>query len=312
MQSRKLYKSLYFQVIVAIICGVLLGHFMPDSGTAMKPLGDGFIKLVKMMITPIIFCTVVVGIAGMEDMKKVGRVGGKALLYFEVVTTLALIIGLVVVNVLKPGAGMNVDPATLDTGAIAKFTAKAGEQSVVDFVLHIIPNSVVGAFAEGEILQVLLFSVLFGFALSMMGQSGKPVVKLVEDISHALFAAIGTKYGAGDGSSTFNLPNIPDGHALLAANGSVVGGLASGEVKSHSHTASGTADAQGDHQHKIWYCGGSGPITGFGGPATGGSFNSWSDHAGIHSHAISLTINAAGTPSNLAAGIKLLVCIAYE
>ena len=191
MQSRKLYKSLYFQVIVAIICGVLLGHFMPDSGTAMKPLGDGFIKLVKMMITPIIFCTVVVGIAGMEDMKKVGRVGGKALLYFEVVTTLALIIGLVVVNVLKPGAGMNVDPATLDTGAIAKFTAKAGEQSVVDFVLHIIPNSVVGAFAEGEILQVLLFSVLFGFALSMMGQSGKPVVKLVEDISHALFAAIG-------------------------------------------------------------------------------------------------------------------------
>ena len=128
----------------------------------------------------------------------------------------------------------------------------------------------------------------------------------------ALFAAIGTKYGAGDGSSTFNLPNIRDGHALLAANGSVVGGLASGEVKSHSHTASGTADAQGDHQHKIWYCGGSGPITGFGGPATGGSFNSWSDHAGIHSHAISLTINAAGTPSNLAAGIKLLVCIAYE
>ncbi|MCG9058097.1 dicarboxylate/amino acid:cation symporter [Laribacter hongkongensis] len=191
MQSRKLYKSLYFQVIVAIICGVLLGHFMPDSGTAMKPLGDGFIKLVKMMITPIIFCTVVVGIAGMEDMKKVGRVGGKALLYFEVVTTLALIIGLVIVNVLKPGAGMNVDPATLDTGAIAKYTAKAGEQSVVDFVLHIIPNSVVGAFAEGEILQVLLFSVLFGFALSMMGQSGKPVVKLVEDISHALFAAIG-------------------------------------------------------------------------------------------------------------------------
>ena len=191
MQSRKLYKSLYFQVIVAIICGVLLGHFMPDSGTAMKPLGDGFIKLVKMMITPIIFCTVVVGLAGMEDMKKVGRVGGKALLYFEVVTTLALIIGLVVVNVLKPGAGMNVDPATLDTGAIAKYTAKAGEQSVVDFVLHIIPNSVVGAFAEGEILQVLLFSVLFGFALSMMGQSGKPVVKLVEDISHALFAAIG-------------------------------------------------------------------------------------------------------------------------
>ncbi|MGE8357984.1 MAG: dicarboxylate/amino acid:cation symporter, partial [Microvirgula sp.] len=189
--QRKIYKSLYFQVIVAIVLGVVLGHFLPETGASMKPLGDGFIKLVKMMITPIIFCTVVVGIAGMEDMKKVGRVGGKALLYFEVVTTLALVIGLFVVNTLKPGAGMHVDPATLDTKSIAKYTAAAEHQSAVDFVLHIIPNSVIGAFAEGEILQVLLFSVLFGFGLSLMGKGGKPVLEFIEKVSHVLFAIIG-------------------------------------------------------------------------------------------------------------------------
>ncbi len=150
MTSRKpFYRSLYFQVIVAILLGVLLGHFWPQTGASLKPLGDGFIKLVKMMIAPIIFCTVVTGIAGMEDMKKVGRVGGKALLYFEVVTTLALAIGLIVVNVVKPGAGMHVDPATLDASAVAKYTSKASEQSTVDFIMHMIPNSVVGAFAEG-------------------------------------------------------------------------------------------------------------------------------------------------------------------
>ncbi len=192
MTKKPFYRSLYFQVLLAIAVGVVIGHFWPHTGEALKPLGDGFIKLVKMMIAPIIFCTVVVGIAGMEDMKKVGRVGGKALLYFEVVTTLALIIGLVVVNVLKPGAGMNVDPATLDVGAIAKYTSKASEShSLTDFVMHIIPNSVVGAFAEGEILQVLLFSVLFGFGLSMMGARGKPVVLFLEQISHVLFAVIG-------------------------------------------------------------------------------------------------------------------------
>ncbi|AXK38435.1 dicarboxylate/amino acid:cation symporter [Crenobacter cavernae] len=191
MQKKPFYRSLYFQVIVAILLGVAVGHFWPDTGASLKPLGDGFIKLVKMMIAPIIFCTVVVGIAGMEDMKKVGRVGGKALLYFEAVTTLALIIGLVVVNVLKPGAGMNVDPATLDAGSIAKYTAKAGEQSVVDFVLHVIPNSVVGAFAEGEILQVLLFSVLFGFALAKIGTPAKPLVNLFEKVSQGLFVVIG-------------------------------------------------------------------------------------------------------------------------
>ena len=191
MSGKPFYKSLYFQVIVAIILGVMLGHFMPELGAKLKPLGDGFIKLVKMMIAPIIFCTIVVGIAGMEDMKKVGRVGGKALLYFEVVTTLALAIGLLVVNFVQPGAGMNVDPATLDTGAIAKYTEKAAGQSTVDFILHVIPQSAVGAFADGEILQVLLFSVLFGAGLSLMGEQGKPVLGFFEKVSHVLFAMIG-------------------------------------------------------------------------------------------------------------------------
>src|SRR5471030_1812582 len=159
-KSRPLYKSLYFQVITAIIIGVLVGHFYPDTGAAMKPLGDGFIKLIKMIIAPIIFCTVVTGIAGMEDMKKVGRVGGKALLYFEAVSTLALIIGLIVVNTLKPGAGMNIDVAALDTKALASFTTAAHSENTVDFLLNVIPNTVVDAFAKGEILQVLLFSVL--------------------------------------------------------------------------------------------------------------------------------------------------------
>ncbi|SCK09655.1 dicarboxylate/amino acid:cation symporter [Vogesella sp. LIG4] len=191
MSAKKLHHGLYFQVLVAILLGVAVGHFMPEFGAKLKPLGDGFIKLVKMMIAPIIFCTIVVGIASMEDMKKVGRVGGKALLYFEVVTSLALAIGLVVVNVLKPGAGMNVNPATLDAGAIAKYTSTAAHQSTVDFIMHMIPDSVVGAFAEGEILQVLLFSVLFGAGLSLMGESGKPVLALFEKISHVLFKVIG-------------------------------------------------------------------------------------------------------------------------
>src|SRR3977135_2076493 len=155
---KPLYRHLYFQVISAIIFGVLLGHFYPSLGEQMKPLGDGFIKLIKMLIAPIIFCTVVHGIASMEDMKKVGRVGVKALIYFEGVTTLALIVGLVVVNVLQPGVGMNVDPATIDTKEIQIYTAKAGQQSTVDFLLHIIPNTVVRAFAEAEILQVLIFA----------------------------------------------------------------------------------------------------------------------------------------------------------
>jgi len=185
------YQSLYLQVITAIVIGVLLGHFWPSAGEAMKPLGDAFIKLIKMIIAPIIFCTVVLGIAGMEDMKKVGRTGGLALLYFEVVSTLALIVGLVMINLLQPGHGMNVDPATLDTKAIAAYTGPGKMQSTTEFLLNIIPNTVVDAFAKGEILQVLLFSVLFGFALHKFGGRGTLVFDLIEKTSHVLFAVVG-------------------------------------------------------------------------------------------------------------------------
>ncbi len=188
--KKPFYKILYVQVLFAIVLGVLLGVFYPELGTAMKPLGDGFIKLIKMIIAPVIFCTVVAGIAGMQDMKKIGRVGGKALLYFEVVSTFALAIGLVVANLLKPGAGFNVDVAHLDTKSIAQYTAKAGEQSTVDFIMHIIPNTFVDAFAKGEILQVLLIAILFGFSLSLMGERGRPVTKLIEDFSHVIFGIV--------------------------------------------------------------------------------------------------------------------------
>jgi len=157
----------------------------------MKPLGDGFVKMIKMLIAPIIFCTVVHGIASMEDMKKVGRVGLKALIYFEVLTTLALIVGLIVVNLLQPGAGMNVDPRALDTRSIQIYTTKAGQQSTVEFLMHIIPNTVVGAFAEGEILQVLFFAILFAFGMFMLGERGRPVINLIGTISHGLFNVVG-------------------------------------------------------------------------------------------------------------------------
>ena len=185
------YRSLYLQVVAAIVIGVLVGHFMPQTGESLKPLGDGFIKLIKMMIAPIIFCTVVVGIAGMEDMKRVGKTGGYALLYFEVVSTLALIVGLVVVNLLQPGDGMHVDPKTLDTKGIAAYTAPGKLQTTVDFLLAIIPTTVVDAFAKGEILQVLLFALLFGFALHRFGGRGTLVFDLVEKLSHVLFAIVG-------------------------------------------------------------------------------------------------------------------------
>jgi len=189
--KKPLYKSLYLQVIVAIVLGVLLGYFFPETGAAMKPLGDGFIKLIKMIIAPIIFCTVVVGIAGMENMKTVGKTGGYALLYFEAVSTLALIVGLVMINVLKPGAGMNVDPSSLDTKSIAAYAAPGKMQSTTDFLLNVIPNTVVDAFAKGEILQVLLFSVLFGFALHAFGAKGKPVFEFIDKVSHVLFGIVG-------------------------------------------------------------------------------------------------------------------------
>ena len=188
--KKPFYKILYVQVLFAIVLGVLLGVFYPEVGTAMKPLGDGFIKLIKMIIAPVIFCTVVAGIAGMQDMKKIGRVGGKALLYFEVVSTFALAIGLVVANVAKPGAGFNVDPATLDSSSIAQYTTNAHAQTTTEFIMHIIPTTFVDAFATGNILQVLLVAILFGFALSMMGERGRPVTKLIDDVSHVIFGIV--------------------------------------------------------------------------------------------------------------------------
>ena len=191
MKKKRIYSHLYFQVLTAIALGVLIGHFYPDTATDMKPLGDSFIKLIKMIIAPIIFCTVVTGIAGMEDMKKVGRVGVKALLYFEIVSTLALAIGLLVVSVIRPGAGMNADVSKLDTRALETFTAKAQSHDTVEFLTNIIPNTVVDAFAKGDILQVLFFSILFGFALSLLGSRGKVVFNLIDEFAHVLFGVVG-------------------------------------------------------------------------------------------------------------------------
>ncbi|MET3131953.1 aerobic C4-dicarboxylate transport protein [Oxalobacteraceae bacterium GrIS 1.11] len=188
--KKPFYKVLYIQVLFAIACGVLLGIFYPGNAVDMKPLGDGFIKLIKMIIGPVIFCTVVSGIASMHDIKKIGRVGGKALLYFEVVSTFALAIGLIVANVLKPGAGFNANPATLDTSSIAVFT-KAKPQSATEFLMNIIPNTLADAFTKGDILQVLLVSILFGFALSLLGEKGRPVTKLIDEISLAIFGVVG-------------------------------------------------------------------------------------------------------------------------
>lgn len=188
--KKPFYKVLYVQVLFAIACGVLLGYFEPKLGVDLKPLGDGFIKLVKMIIAPVIFCTVVHGIAGMQDMKKVGRVGGKALLYFELVSTLALVIGLLVANIARPGAGFNADLSTLDTKAVDSFAAKAHAQSTVEFILNIIPTTFIDAFAKGDILQVLLIAILFGFSLAAMGEKGKPVFDFVEQVSHVLFGIV--------------------------------------------------------------------------------------------------------------------------
>ncbi|MBU1360761.1 MAG: dicarboxylate/amino acid:cation symporter [Gammaproteobacteria bacterium] len=189
--KKPFYKSLYLQVITAIIIGVILGHFWPETGAAMKPLGDGFIKLIKMMIAPIIFCTVVVGIAGMEDMKKVGKTGGLALLYFEVVSSVALLVGLFIINIVRPGSGMNIDAATLDTKSIAAYTGPGKMVGTTDFLLNVIPNTIVDAFAKGEILQVLLFAVLFGFALHKFGGRGTLVFDFIEKFSHVLFVIVG-------------------------------------------------------------------------------------------------------------------------
>ncbi len=177
-RKRPFYMGLSFQVLVGVGLAIILGYISPARAVAMKPLGDAFIRLITMIITLVIFCTLVTGIAGMDNMKKVGRVGGKALLYFEVVSTLALLIGLVVGNVVHPGSGFNIDPATLDARAVAEYAGQAKAQSITEFLVHIIPNTIVDAFTRGDILQVLFVSLLFGFALSLAGPRCKPLVDL--------------------------------------------------------------------------------------------------------------------------------------
>ncbi|MBS0662746.1 MAG: dicarboxylate/amino acid:cation symporter, partial [Verrucomicrobia bacterium] len=182
--------SLYLQVLCAIVLGVVLGLVAPDWAVPLKPLGDGFIKLIKMLIAPIIFTTVVVGIAGMGDMKKVGRVGVKALVYFEVVTTLALIIGLVVANYFQPGAGVHAAAASLDTKSVASYVGAAQAMNPVDSMLHLIPNTFVGAFVDGDILQVLVVSLLAGFALARLGEHARPVMALLHDVARLFFSIV--------------------------------------------------------------------------------------------------------------------------
>jgi aerobic C4-dicarboxylate transport protein len=184
------YRRLHVQVLLAIVAAIGIGHFWPTLGVQMKPLGDGFIKLIKMVITLVIFCTVVSGIAGMSDMKKVGRVGGKALLYFEVVSTMALVIGLVVANVVKPGAGINAHLSALDAQAVQAYAGKASEQSISEFLLNIIPTTVVDAFAQGDILPVVLISILFGYVLSRLGERVNALREVIEASSKLAFGTI--------------------------------------------------------------------------------------------------------------------------
>jgi aerobic C4-dicarboxylate transport protein len=184
------YLTLWGQVLIGVALAIVYGYFKPASAVKMKPLGDGFIRLITMVITVIIFCTVVTGIAGMENLKKVGRIGGKALLYFEIVSTLALFTGMLVGNVTHPGSGFNINPATLDAKAVADYAGAAKQQSVTDFLMNIIPTTMVDAFAKGNILQVLLVAILFGFALSIVGPKCKPVVELFEAMTHAVFGVI--------------------------------------------------------------------------------------------------------------------------
>ena len=191
MRARAFFTSIYGQVLVATLVGVAVGHWFPQTGTAMKPLGDAFIKLVRMIVGPIIFCTVVAGIAGAGGLKGLGRTGLVTLIYFEIVTTAALIIGLTVVNVIKPGAGMNVDPASLDATAVNQYVTAGRAQTVTDTLLSIIPSSPVDAFARTDILQVLFFSVLFGIALSALGDKGRPVTDGIDRLAQVLFRIVG-------------------------------------------------------------------------------------------------------------------------
>jgi aerobic C4-dicarboxylate transport protein len=189
-RKKPLYTELSFQVLLGVALAIILGDVSPATAIAMKPLGDAFIRLITMIITLVIFCTLVTGIAGMDDIKKVGRVGGKALLYFEVVSTLALLIGLIVGNVVQPGKGFNVDPAMLDPRAVAEYAGQARAQSVTEFLVHIIPNTIVDAFVRGDILQVLLVSLLFGFALSLAGPRSKPLVEILDALTRAVFRVV--------------------------------------------------------------------------------------------------------------------------
>ncbi len=185
------YRHLYVQVLAAIICGIALGYFLPEAGVRLQPLGDAFIKLVKMIIAPVIFLTIVTGIAGMGKVNEVGRVAGKAFAYFLAVSTLALVVGLVVANVVKPGAGMNIDPATLDGEAVKEYAGKAQNSSIVKFLLEIIPTTFLSALTEGSILQVLLVAILFGVALVLVGPPGEPVLRMLESLSAVMFKLVG-------------------------------------------------------------------------------------------------------------------------
>jgi len=189
-RRKPFYASLWVQVAIAMVLALALGYFFPDRAIAMKPLGDAFIRMITMIITILIFCTVVTGIAGMQDLKKVGRVGGKALLYFEIVSTVALVVGLIVGNVVHPGSGFNVNAASLDARAVADYAGQAKAQSVTEFLMHIVPTTVADAFAKGDILQVVFVSVLFGFALSSAGPRAKPIVAILESLTHVVFRVV--------------------------------------------------------------------------------------------------------------------------
>ena len=190
VRKQPFYANLWVQVLIAIVLAVAFGYLSPAKAIAMKPLGDGFIRLITMIISLIIFCTVVSGIASMQDMKKVGRVGGKALLYFEVVSTAALFVGLVVGNLVHPGSGFNANAANLDAKAVADYAGQAKAQSVTDFLLHIIPTTVVDAFAKGDILQIVFVAILFGLALSTLGDRGKPLIALLDSLTQAIFGVV--------------------------------------------------------------------------------------------------------------------------
>lgn len=188
--ARPFYRHLYFQVLCAIVAGALIGHFFPQTGEALKPLGDAFIKLVKMIISPVIFLTIVTGLAGMGTLKGVGSVVGKAFAYFLTFSTLALVVGLITANVIQPGAGMNIDPASLDASKVVTYTEKAHETSLIGFVMDIIPSTITSAFVEGNILQVLFVAILFGIGLILIGDRGKPVLALFEAISQVVFRIV--------------------------------------------------------------------------------------------------------------------------